>query len=65
MALSDWLFATTGQTHQFALERLFDLLYRGLVEILSVAEPAARCGTGDGLSSERRQTCARIRLLRI
>ena len=42
MRLSDWLFATTGQTHRFALERLFDLLYRGLVEILSVAEPAAR-----------------------
>lgn len=42
MRLSDWLFATTGQTHRFALERLFDLLYRGLVEVLSVAEPAAR-----------------------
>ncbi len=42
MAFSDWLFATTGQTHQFALERLFDLLYRGLVETLGVAEPTAR-----------------------
>lgn len=42
MALSDWLFATTGQTHQFALERLFDLLYRGLVEALAAAEPAVR-----------------------
>ncbi len=42
MTLSDWLFNATGQTHQFALERLFDLLYRGLVEALGVAEPAAR-----------------------
>jgi hypothetical protein len=42
MTLSDWLFAATGQTHQFALERLFDLLYRGLVEALGVVEPVAR-----------------------
>ena len=42
MTLSDWLFATTGQTHQLALERLFDLLYRGLVEMLAVAETTAR-----------------------
>ncbi|MDG4605010.1 MAG: DUF4080 domain-containing protein, partial [Candidatus Contendobacter sp.] len=42
MAFSDWLFAATGQTHQFALERLFDLLYRGLIEALGVAEAAAR-----------------------
>ena len=42
MALSDWLFAVTGQTHQFALERLFDLLYRGLTEALGVTEAAAQ-----------------------
>ncbi|MBL8258448.1 MAG: DUF4080 domain-containing protein [Candidatus Competibacteraceae bacterium] len=42
MALSDWLFAATDQTHRFALERLFDLLFRGLVEALGVAESAAR-----------------------
>ncbi|MCB1777539.1 MAG: DUF4080 domain-containing protein [Candidatus Competibacteraceae bacterium] len=36
MKLSDWLFATTGQTHEFALRRLFDLLYRGLTEVLQV-----------------------------
>jgi radical SAM superfamily enzyme YgiQ (UPF0313 family) len=27
MALSDWLFETTSQTHRFALNRLFDLLH--------------------------------------
>lgn len=42
LTFSDWLFAATGQTHQFALERLFDLLYRGLTEALAVAESAAR-----------------------
>ena len=42
MTLSDWLFATTGQTHQFALERLFDWLYQGLVKVLGTDEPAAR-----------------------
>jgi hypothetical protein len=42
MTLGDWLFNTTGQTHQFALERLFDLLYRGFIEALDVAEPTAR-----------------------
>ena len=42
MTFSDWLFTATGQTHQFALERLFDLLYRGLIEALGVAEIAVR-----------------------
>jgi radical SAM superfamily enzyme YgiQ (UPF0313 family) len=27
LALSDWLYATAGQTHQLAMERLFDLLH--------------------------------------
>jgi len=35
-------YAATGQTHQIALERLFEGLYRGLIEVLEVAEPAAR-----------------------
>ncbi len=30
MALADWLYAETGATHQIALERLFDLVYRWL-----------------------------------
>lgn len=34
MALSDWLYRTTGQTHKIALKRLFQLLYRGLTEQL-------------------------------
>ena len=31
LALADWLYADTGATHQIALERLFDLVYRWLV----------------------------------
>ncbi len=34
MAFADWLYAHTGQTHQFALEHLFDLAHRYLVETL-------------------------------
>ncbi|MBF0135825.1 MAG: DUF4080 domain-containing protein [Magnetococcales bacterium] len=34
MALSDWLFATTGQTHRIALPRLYDLVQTGLVQAL-------------------------------
>lgn len=36
MALSDWLFITTDQTHQIALKRLFQLLYQGAVETLDI-----------------------------
>ncbi len=37
MCLSDWLFATTGQTHKISLNRLFDLLYDSLIEALAVS----------------------------
>jgi radical SAM superfamily enzyme YgiQ (UPF0313 family) len=32
LALADWICAETGATHQIALERLFDLVYRWLIE---------------------------------
>ena len=48
LALSDWLYAKAGQTHQLAMERLFDLLHgyltgpcaieRGRVEAALVAD---------------------------
>ncbi|MBF0153764.1 MAG: DUF4080 domain-containing protein [Magnetococcales bacterium] len=37
LALSDWLYATTGQTHRIALPRLYDLVLRGLVDALGVS----------------------------
>lgn len=36
MALSDWLHAKTGQTHEFALKRLFKLIQQGCVEALHI-----------------------------
>jgi len=41
LALSDWLYAETHQTHQIALERLFDLLHTALQTRLEVAASAA------------------------
>ena len=36
MRLSDWLYQTGKQTHQIALNRLFDLLYEGLTTDLAI-----------------------------
>ncbi len=41
LALSDWLYAKTRQTHQIALERLFDLLHTALQSELNVTETDA------------------------
>lgn len=35
LQLSDWLFNETGQTHKIALERLFELLFKGISTIFS------------------------------
>ncbi len=42
MAFSDWLYAQSGQTHQIALDKLFDWLYRGLTEVLAIEAHDAR-----------------------
>ncbi len=36
MALSDWLFAESGKTHQLALDRLFELVYRGMIALWDI-----------------------------
>lgn len=41
MAMSDWLFKETAQTHRFSLERLFRLMFRALTEELSVSSDDA------------------------
>lgn len=38
LQFSDWLYATTGQTHKIALPRLFQLLHQALVEGFAVPE---------------------------
>lgn len=43
MRLCDWLYAETGKTHQLALDRLFELVYRGLTTTLGVAAADAAC----------------------
>jgi hypothetical protein len=57
MTLSDWLFAATGQTHQFALERLFDLLYRGMTEVLCVAQTPAREALTEDYQNSGAKSC--------
>lgn len=38
LELSDWLYATTGQTHRIALPRLFRLIYQGARELYELDE---------------------------
>ncbi len=38
LQLSDWLYATTGQTHRIALPRLFRLLYQAGRDVLQIDE---------------------------
>ncbi len=42
LRFADWLHAQTGQTHAFALDRLFDLVYRALTELFKVTDESAR-----------------------
>ncbi len=41
MQLADWLFKTTQQTHKISLKRLFDIIYQGMTEELSVSSTQA------------------------
>jgi len=48
LTLADWLYAETHQTHQIALERLFDLLHLALQTRLNVSQAeATACLTHD------------------
>lgn len=46
MALSDWLYSETGKTHQIALDKLFELVYRGMVNRLGIAPAVAAATLG-------------------
>jgi radical SAM superfamily enzyme YgiQ (UPF0313 family) len=41
LSFSDWIYTTTRKTHQIALDRLFELVYRGMVECLAVPQAEA------------------------
>jgi len=36
LTLSDWIFKTSGQTHKISLERLYSLLYTGMIKALNL-----------------------------
>ncbi|MDO8756011.1 MAG: DUF4080 domain-containing protein, partial [Polaromonas sp.] len=42
LAFSDWLWRTTGKTHEFALEKLVDLLFAHLTQV-RLLDPQAVC----------------------
>lgn len=42
LAFSDWLFATTRQTHQIALDRLYTLVFDGITSVFGIDADAAR-----------------------
>ena len=42
LAFTDWLWQTTGKTHEFALEKLLDLLHDHLVEVRGLPVDAVR-----------------------
>jgi hypothetical protein len=42
LAFSDWLWQTTGKTHEFALEKLVDLLFAHLTEVRGLADSEVR-----------------------
>ena len=41
MSFSDWLFGAAAKTHEIALDRLYDFVYRGLTEHLNVPTASA------------------------
>lgn len=42
LTFSDWIYATTHQTHQIPLHKLFDLIFTGLTTVLAVPIATAR-----------------------
>lgn len=42
LTFSDWLYSSTGQTHQIPLHRLFDLVFSGMTTALAVPAESAR-----------------------
>ncbi|MGA8784968.1 MAG: B12-binding domain-containing radical SAM protein, partial [Polaromonas sp.] len=42
LGFSDWLWRTTGKTHEFALEKLVDLLHEHLTAVRGLADEEVR-----------------------
>jgi radical SAM superfamily enzyme YgiQ (UPF0313 family) len=58
LAFSDWLYALTGQTHQIAMERLFDLVH----EYLTAQRGLDGSQVGAALAADYRRTGGKGRL---
>ncbi|MBF0194176.1 MAG: DUF4080 domain-containing protein [Magnetococcales bacterium] len=41
IAISDWLFATTGRTHKISLMKLFELVYNGAIKVMEIDKTTA------------------------
>jgi radical SAM superfamily enzyme YgiQ (UPF0313 family) len=41
IAISDWLFSTTGRTHKISLMKLFELVYKGAIEVMEIDNTTA------------------------
>ncbi|MBF0444576.1 MAG: B12-binding domain-containing radical SAM protein [Magnetococcales bacterium] len=41
LAISHWLFATTGRTHKISLIKLFELVYKGVIEVMKIDKTTA------------------------
>jgi hypothetical protein len=59
LAFSDWLFATTGQTHQIALDRLYNLVFEALTTVFALDAGIDVEGTRDLLSRDYYESGAR------
>ena len=57
LAFSDWLWQTTAKTHEFALEKLVDLLFAHLTQVRGLDEQAVR----DALLADYQASGARAR----
>jgi hypothetical protein len=42
LAFSDWMFATTRQTHQIAVDRLYTLVFDGITTLFAIEADVAR-----------------------
>ncbi len=59
LTFSDWMYTTTRKTHQIALDRLFELVYKGMIETLAVPQADAQAAvTQDFMQSGSKEAPA-------
>ena len=53
MSLTDWLFATTAQTHKIALSRLFTMLHEFMTTVLDIESEIVENALSDDYKHNR------------